>query len=374
MYFATIFDSNSSEYGILLGAIPLTALVANLFWGYISKKPGKNLKQMRLIVFLECVAMSLIFINKGFEFMLFFVIFFSLFSSPSFNLQDCLAMNYAKLEKTSFQKIMFSGQIGAFLASFAGAGLLALTDENFIIIFLIALCLNVICYILWLFVKKIPDELIVDDKENSNVEISFKEVIKYKKFLIYFVVYLLVAGVNYVGNQYVFVRADLNGISATTLTTVSSIGGLMLLVSYYITLKLSKPQNYFTLMLVSLILLACRTLMLSLELSDFMLFIGIILGYMGWGVFIAMHLTFVGKLLPIHLLTKGVSLMMPCYYIISGTLTLTGPDIYSQTGLKEFFLILFSIQVIGCLIMVFFQDALEKEMVKDDIKTPESLE
>ena len=142
MYFANLFGSESIEYGFLLGAIPLTALVANLFWGYISKKPSKNLKQMRLIVFLECVSMCLIFFNKEFGFMLFFVIFFSLFSSPSFNLQDCLAMNYSKVEHSSFQKIMFFGQTGAFLASFAGAGLLALTSENFIIIFFIALCLG----------------------------------------------------------------------------------------------------------------------------------------------------------------------------------------------------------------------------------------
>ena len=124
--------------------------------------------------------------------------------------------------------------------------------------------------------------------------------------------------------------------------------------------------NVFILIFVALLTLAARTVVLAFDLSDWIFYLGVILGYAGWGIFIAMHLTFVGKLLPIHLLTKGVALMMPCYYIFNGILTLVAPMIYSYTGIKEFFLILFIIQLIGCLILLFGKKTIEVEILKED--------
>lgn len=373
-YFLTIFDSDSIEYGLLLGAIPITALFANLFWGYISSKPSKNLVQMRLIVILECIAMATVFINKEFGFMLFFVIFFSLFSSPSFNLQDCLAMNYSKIEKTSFQKIMFYGQSGGIVAGFVGSGLLALTNNDYIFIFICAILLNILCFVLWLFVKPIPDALFINEIKEEKVNISFKEVLKYKKYIIYLIVYLLVAGINYVGNQYEAARAALNGIVDTNYFTIKAVGGLVLLGVFYLTLKFSMLKRYYSIILLSLVILALRTFIYAFSYSNVMLILGIILSYVGWGIFIAMHLTFLSKLLPIHLITKGVSLMMPCYYIICGIMTLIAPEIYSKIGLHSFYLILFLIQLIGCLILLFNKKNIEVEMLKNDDVIAENIE
>ena len=187
MFFASKIDRFSFEYGVLLGVIPFCALIGNFIWGLFSKNLKKNLLLVKIIISLESIAM-LLFITIGNDFvtLLISTILFGLFNSPCFSMQDGIGSTYSKEENVPYQSIRYMGSCGYLFALIVGAGLISLFKNNYVYIFLIALILNLICLILWFFIK--PFENVTSEEKKK---VTFLETISNKTFILYPWVYKL---------------------------------------------------------------------------------------------------------------------------------------------------------------------------------------
>ena len=348
MYFASKIDRFSFEYGILLGIIPFCALIGNFIWGFFSKNLKKNLLLIKIIISLESVTMLLfITIDNNFISLLISTILFGLFNSPCFSMQDGIGSTYSKEENVQYQSIRYMGSCGYLLSLIVGAGLITLFKNNYLYIFLIALILNLICLILWFFVKPFEDISIEEKKK-----VTFLETISNKTFVSYFIAYVLIIGCSNVSDSYLFSRLLEENIQEYQYSLVFASEVLLEIIVLILSTKFLKEKNYVIFLKISVIILCLRSILLSLNLPlPFLIGFACLRG-IGWGGFLSVHILILRKIVSNKLITKAITLLTIALSLVNGLMTIFGTKIYSFLGINNFYLLLGGIQLIGVIIIL----------------------
>ena len=347
MFFASKFDRYSLEYGILLGVIPFCALIGNFIWGLVSKNVKRNLLLIKIIISLESIAM-LLFISLGnnFYLLLLFTIFLGLFNSPCFTMQDGLGSSYSKKENTSYPSIRYMGSIGYLCALALGAGLIQLFNNNYVYIFIISLLLNIVCLILWFFVKPFEN---VSEEEKKKVR--FSEVLKNKTFILYFIAYLLIIGSNNVADSYLYSRLSEVGIESYQYSLVFASEVLLEIIVLMVSAKFVKEKHYLLVLKVSIAVIFLRSFLFGFNLPlNVLVFIAPLRG-IGWGGFLSIHILILRKIVSNKLVTKAISLLTIALSFVNGIMTIFGTSIYSVLSLTGFYFLLSGIELIGIIII-----------------------
>ena len=357
MYFATFFDTYSFEYALLLGIIPFCALIGNFLWGSLSKNVKRNLLLIKIVLCLETLTMILFTLtSKSFYSLLILTILFGLFNSPCFTLQDGLASNYSKKENTSYPNIRYIGSFGYLCALFIGAKLIKLFNNNYSYIFIISFSLNIICLILWFFIKPF---------ENVNVEeitkIKYSEVLKNKYFIFYFIAYLLVIGTNNVADSYLFTRMSLVNITSYQYSLFFALEVLFEIITIFLSSKFVKEKHYFLVLKISYLVIFLRSFLFGFNLPLNVLFFFAPLRGIGWGGFLSVHILILRKIVSNKLITKAVSILTIFLSLVNGIITISGSSIYSQISINGFYFLLAFLQFIGIIILCLINFKLIKE-------------
>ena len=347
MYFLTFFDKYSFEYGLLLGIIPFCALIGNFIWGLFSKSIQRNLFLVRLICALETLSIFC-FIGFGTNFttLLIFTILFGLFNSPYFTIQDGLGSSYSKKEDVNYGSLRIFGSCGYLGALTIGALLIYLLNKNYRVIFAIACCLYVICLFLWFFVKPF-DEV----KEEEKTKIKYREVIKNKTFILYFIFYILLIGCNNVADSYLFSRMNEVGLTDSQYSLVFASEVLLEIIVIFLITRFIKEENYPKVLLISSIILFSRTFIFGFDLP-----LGVLVAFaplrgFGWGAFLAVHIMIIRKIVSLKLVTKSISLLTISLSLMNGVMTILGTSIASKITFPTFYLILSILQLIGIFLL-----------------------
>lgn len=347
MYFATFFDKFSWQYSVLLGVIPFCTLAGNFFWGYFSKGVSRNLFLLRIVLVLEWTGLMLFtFFGTDFVSLLIFTIFFSLFNSPYFTLEDGLSAAYTKRAEASYTSVRVMGSCGYLAALVAGSGLLWLFKENFRIIFSISALLYVICFVLWFFIRPFQD---VSEEEKKKVQ--FREVLKNRVFLLYFVAYLLILGGSGVADSYLYARMSEAGIGASAYSLVFGSEVLLEILSMAAVLKFVREEQYLLVLKISVAFLFLRTFLMGFSFPLPVLIAIAPLRGIGWGCFLATHLIIVRKVVSSKLIVKAISLLGIALAVVNGIFTLCGTSIYSRISLPGFYFLLSCFMFIGIIIL-----------------------
>ena len=107
------------------------------------------------------------------------------------------------------------GSCGYLLALALGAGAIYIFKENYQIIFFIAGIIYLICLAIWFFVEPF-DNLTIEEKD----KIKFREVLKNKYFLLYFLAYIFIIGSNNVADSYLFARMSIVNVNSSIYSLV----------------------------------------------------------------------------------------------------------------------------------------------------------
>lgn len=348
MYFEKFFSRFSFEYGLLLGIIPFCALLGNFIWGSLSKGSNKNLLLIKIILSLESFAM-IIFVSLGKDFisLLICTILFGLFNSPCFTMQDGLSSAYSKQEKTSYPSIRYMGSSGYLVALLTGSVLLNVFYNNYMFIFIISIILNIICLIMWFFIKplNISNETIKD-------KIKFIDVIKNKTFILYFIAYLLIIGSNNVADSFLFSRLKEVNVTESTYSLIFASEIFIEIIVLILSDKFIKEDKYLLVLKVSSIILFLRAFLFGFNLPlNILIFIAPFRG-IGWGGFLSVHLLLLRKVVSNKLVTKAISLLTIFLSLINGLMTIIGPSIYQAISLPYFYLLLSTLIFIGIIILI----------------------
>ena len=347
MYFSKFFDKFSFEYGLLLGIIPLCAMLGNFLFGLASKTLKRNLFLIKIICSLELLGL-MFFVGLGTTFwpLLIFTILISLCNSPSFSFQEGIASIYSKEENVSYTSIRLMGSSGYFLALAAGALFLKLTKNNYSLIFIFAGIIYLICLVMWFFVK--PIEGLKEDKKEN---VSFKEVLKHKSFIVYFIIYLLVIGCNNVGDTYLYARLEEVNISDSIYSLVYALEVLVEVIILLVASKYLKERHYLLVMKIGMSVLLIRNFLFSFNFPLTLLIVFAPLRGIGWGLFLSIHLLLLRKMISSSLVTKGISILTIALSLINFIFTTTGSSIYKAISLPSFYLLLSGVQLIGIIIL-----------------------
>lgn len=347
MFFASKIDRFSFEYGVLLGIIPFCALIGNFIWGFFSKNLKKNLLLIKIIVSLESATMLLfITIDNNFISLLISTILFGLFNSPCFSMQDGIGSTYSKEENVPYQSIRYMGSCGYLFALIVGAGLISLFKNNYVYIFLIALILNLICLILWFFIK--PFENVTSEEKKK---VTFLETISNKTFILYFIAYVLIIGCSNVADSYLFSRLLEANIQEYQYSLVFASEVLLEIIVLILSTKFLKEKYYVMFLKISVSILCLRSLLLGLDLPlPFLISFACLRG-IGWGGFLSVHILILRKIVSNKLITKAITLLTIALSLVNGLMTLFGTKIYSLLGINNFYLLLGGIQLIGIIII-----------------------
>ncbi len=358
MYFLTFFDLYSLEYGILLGAIPFCSLVGNFLWGLLSKDLRKNLLLIKIILITEIVSLLLfVFVGKDFITLLIFTVFVSLCNSPYFSFQDGIGSAYAQKDKVSYTSIRIMGSCGYLLALALGAGAIYIFKENYQIIFFIAGIIYLICLAIWFFVEPF-DNLTIEEKD----KIKFREVLKNKYFLLYFLAYIFIIGSNNVADSYLFARMSIVNVNSSIYSLVFASEVLFEIIISLLIIKFVKEKDYFKFLKISVLFIFLRAFLFGFNLPLPALIIFAPLRGIGWGGFISLHLMVIKKIVSKKLVTKTISLLAIALSLVNGIFTLCGTSIYSQITLPGFYFLLSGVIFIGIIILYSIKnEALKQE-------------
>ncbi len=359
MYFKQKYSSFSFEYGLLLGVIPFCSLIGNFIWGYLSKSVSKNLILVRIILALESICMVSIILNRdNFILLLISTICFGLFNSPCFTMQDGLSSSYSKKENVKYPSIRYIGSFGYFCALVVGSFLIKLFNNNFNFIFIISIILNLICIILWFFIK--PFNEISAEEENK---VKFIEVFKNKTFVYYFIAYVLIIGSNSVADSYLFTRFNEVGILESTYSLIFASEILIEVIIMIILNKFLLEKHYVLVLKISVIILFLRSFIFGFNLPLPILIIFAPLRGIGWGGFLSVHLLILRKIVSNKLVTKAISILTIFLSLFNGLMTIFAPSIYKVISLPNFYLLLSSCIFIGIIIIMFMKFDLENKNV-----------
>ena len=351
MFFEQSFSRNTWEYGILLGVIPFCALTGNFIWGLLSKNVSKNLFLIKIILSLESIFMIVLMSNnKDFISLLISTILFSLFNSPCFTMQDGLASIFSKKENTNYPSIRYMGSTGYLCALLVGSLLLRLFSNNFVYIFIFAVILNIICLVLWFFIKPFKDV----EKEEVK-KIKFTEVLKNKTFVLYFISYLLIIGSNSVADSYLFSRFKEVNIEESIYSLIVASEVLIEIIVMVLINKFIKEDKYVLILKIAVSVIFLRTVLFGFDLPLIALMFAASLRGIGWGGFIAVHLMIVRKIVSNNLVTKAISILTILYSLFNGVVTIVAPSIYNNISLPGFYLLLSITMLIGIIILMFIK-------------------
>lgn len=130
------------QIGILSAVFPLTSLLIQPLWAYLSDRTGKRKQILQLLCFCCAVAVLLFRKAEGFREFLAAAFCFAAFYTALLPLGDALVIGVADRKKIDFSRIRLTGTI---CYAFATLGMGRILKNNFPVMFLV----NSVCFLLY---------------------------------------------------------------------------------------------------------------------------------------------------------------------------------------------------------------------------------
>lgn len=346
LYYSSL-GIEETKKGILLALIPLSSLIGSLFYGKLSKNAKRNLLIIRVLVLFQLIAMMLMGLFENYYLIMIFTLIFAIHNSTFFSFQEGICVNITSNEKKIYATTRSFGTLGYLIGSLLGGKLIDLT--SFSIVFLIAGLIYVLVELLFFFIKPYEED------KNENSKISFKEVFTHKDFVMYLITYILILGTWSVEEAYASIYFKGLGISASIWGYIYAFQIFIEMVVIFIINNIFKRKiNHRLLLLSSFMIICARTLFLSFDSNlIFKLFFNATLRGAAWGLFLSSHMEKLKSILSEKLITKAVLILAISSNIFTTIFNYLSPYVYDNLSFSVYFLILFSIQLMGLIFYLF---------------------
>ena len=355
-----LISKGFSDYqrGFLLAIIPFLTILGNLIYGKFSSKLRKNLLLVKILACINSLVIIFYGLVSNYYLLIILTILFGLHNSSYFSLQDGVGVNLCEQEKKLYSQTRMFGSLGYCIALLFGSFLVL--KINYTYLFLIAGIFFFLVNVVSLFIK-LPKE----EQEEIKVEkVSYKELFKNNKYLLYCLFYILVNGIWVIGESYLSTYFNYLGVTDSQFSLMCGVQVGIEIITIFIISKIKNSDKHLkTILLISCIVNFTRYIVMGLNINSLIILISsAVLRGIGWGGFLSSHLLIVKKIVGINLTTKAITFLAIIANAFGSLGNLVAPYIYTSLSLQALYLIFGIIQVAGTCVLVFINVEKKEEI------------
>lgn len=347
LYFEVI-GLSGSKIGLLLAMGPLSALIFQPLWGYLSDR-YKTVKKMMVLLFIGVfLSVPILFLTTNIYLLLLMMVVFYSFFSPLGALSDSLAQRTSKQYGNTFGSIRMWGSIGFAVTGIIGGYILTMIGiQNILYPYLFYSFLS------FLFVMKVSD---VKDGSHPITFSDSKRVLGNKKFIFFIFFMLLIAMTHRANDTYlgIFISSlggDESLVGWAWFIAVSSEAFIFATSRYWLNL-----YNEHTLIIISAFLYAVRWFLFAVIETPIGIILLQLLHGVTFGVFYLTAFELVSKLVPKELNTTGHLLFTSFFFGLSGIAgSLMGGFIIEHDGPVKLYFYMGITALLGTVFLLFYR-------------------
>lgn len=344
-----------SQLGFALSLGPIVGLLANPFWGAMSKDIRKTKTMIRnLLLILGVIYFSFTYI-KSYEGIILLLIILPFFSSPLGPLIDSFGVTFCNLNNIKFSKVRIGASFGFMITTFFG-GIIAKYAGYNMNFYLAAIFIMIST----LIVKRIKQLDI--SKNDDKREGSFIEVLTNNEFIKYLTFYIFVLGSGAIADSYFGIYLEEINVDSSFFGILTSIGVLAEIIAmrYLMTRGIKLKDNIIFLLLGCILMI--RVIALSLGASFIVTIIVSILKGFAIGVFLTYHMDYIFKIVRVNNLTIATFILFISNSLFLAIFNNISGYVYEFYGINKLYILVSILGIIGLLVTPFFKgDKIIKE-------------
>lgn len=354
-----------AQIGIIIGLIPLTALICTPVYAKVFDTPKKAKTALSVMGAIEAaLVVALLFFNESLAAVIVLVVFISVTSSSNYGLLDSILGLICSQNGKQFGTVRIFGSIAYMIGSF-GAGLVA-EAVNYELTFSIAAGLYVLVSVIFLFIKPpVPD----DAKETARP--SIKSVLTDKRFMGYVLFYVLFIGSMQICDDFYSMYLVSKG-NPDYYYSFVMLGFIAVeIVTMLILNKFAKPELKY--LFIACGVLAARLIVQSVpSLPTWALIASQITRGITWGMALYVSTPYIIKVLGFERSTSGIVLCMFFQSIFTSVFKLSGGYIISAIGYPYFYMIFAAVTVVDLIYLFFYNRATRKNTLLKELNDASS--
>ncbi|MDE5565541.1 MAG: MFS transporter [Anaeroplasmataceae bacterium] len=345
LYFTSI-GYTTSQIGILIALIPITAIVFNPIYTRFCKTPARTKNALMVMSIIEGLLIICLLFSKPFWLSIVLLVLLSISSSSNYGLIDSLITLTCDEHDKPFSNVRIYGSasymVGGFLAGYIAKW------TSYPVLFSIALALFIVVGLIYFFIP-VPKEV----KTNS-LNIRFKEILHNKKYLFYVGFYILLIGTMQVGDDFFSIYLKNRGCedyiySYVMLGFILVEVVIMFLLNHF--WKRSSLPLYFLasgIFVVRMILQSIPTIPVGVLIAS-QLTRGIT-----WGIALFVSSVYIKQILGFKTATKGIMFVMLCVSIYTAIFKFFGGSLIEWMGYSAFYSILAGLSLVSLVYFSFY--------------------
>lgn len=345
LYFQSIGYS-TSQIGILISLIPITAIIMNPIYSHFCKSPKITKNTLMVMGVLEAIFIIGLIFTSEFWLSILLIILISIFSSSNFGLIDSFITLTCDQYEKPFSVVRIFGSasymVGGFMAGYIAEW------TSYPILFGIALVLFIVVSVLYYFIP-VPKEV-----RTKSELIPFKKLFKNKLYIGYVIFYMLMIGTMTVGDDFYSIYLTSKGCADFVYSYVMT-GFILVEVITMFLLNRFWNQSILPLYFIGAFVFVVRMILESLPMASIGVLIGAQLSRgITWGIALYVNSVYIKKLLGFQSATKGIMFITLCNSIYTAVFKFFGGTIIEKIGYAAFYGILASIGVLAFVYFIFY--------------------
>ncbi|MDE7162327.1 MAG: MFS transporter, partial [Anaeroplasmataceae bacterium] len=331
LYFSEVKGFDIEHIGILIAAIPITAILCSPIYSRLCTNPKRTKLALTIMSFVEAGFVVLLLFANHFAFALAGIILLSVMSSSNYGMIDSLLTLIAEDNGKRFSSIRIYGST-SYMIGVLVSGILT-KQFSYTTSFVVACSLFIGVGVLYFFIQ-------TPSHEESYVEkVKFTELVKNKLFIGYLFFYILLIGTMQVGDDFFSLYMESKG--GEEYYSYVSFGFIGVEIITMLLLNRFGKNIGVKFFFVSLVLLIVRNCVHAIPNTPLGLIIAFqMLRGIIWAGALFLSSTFVSKILGYKLASSGIILVMLGVQIFSAIFKFSGGFIIRAVGYSNFYLIL----------------------------------
>lgn len=345
LYFQSI-GYNTSQIGILIALIPISAIIMNPIYSHFCKSPTRTKNTLMVMGLLEAVFIIGLIFMKEFWLSILLVILISVFSSSNYGLIDSFITLTCDQYEKPFSAVRIFGSasymVGGFMAGYIAEW------TSYPILFGIALGLFVVVSVLYYFIP-VPKEI----RTRSEL-IPLKKLFKNKLFIGYVVFYMLMIGTMMVGDDFYSIYLTSKGCEDYIYSYVM-LGFIAVEVIVLALLNRFWKKKELPLYFIAGGIMIIRFIIQAIPNAPIGFLIGAqLLRGITWGITLFVSSMYVKKLLGFQSATTGIMIITLSVSVYTAIFKFTGGFIIDAIGFVAFYGILGMISIIAFVYFILY--------------------
>lgn len=334
LYLSNTLGFSDFKYGIIISIIPITTLIANPFWNFISKDVNVNRKIIRISTIVEGFLIIIFGRLTQFEVLALMMFMISTLTSPFYSLIDGFTGTFCDKTGREYPKIRLLGSL-AFAISVAIGGVLS-KYIGFSNMFMISGIIFISCSVIINYIK--PIDLSIQIGHENEEKRDIKALFKNKHFLFYIFLYLFTYVLGLTGDS--FFGPYLTKVRGITDAQYGLIYFSFVMVEVFTILfvnKFLKKANYSRLIIIAGIMYSFKYISIYFDAPLWVIISSTFFRGSCWGILLTINIRYLIQIIRLKNLTAAVFTLSIFQAFFQGVFSIFGGKMIELFGYEKFY-------------------------------------